>query len=206
MQYPTQNVTYIEASAPTVFLQSMATVSKSDVFNNIKLTGTRAVTFDALSTESTRIPPAPLAVTLRFTTNGFRFVPGVNPFPDHRNVRLLDLSNNPIDIIPNDAFDVLPKLSVLILQKTNLTRFGDATFCNLRWPRAINLGYELPKMTSIGPKPKKDRQQWNTLKCLLTQRRESHVIYQSDVCNCKEVSFETGFSYLRWHLSIRNKN
>ncbi|TPP57554.1 hypothetical protein FGIG_04460 [Fasciola gigantica] len=189
LNYPSDKVTIIETNAPTVFLRAFEKNEDSSAFDNIRLSGTRAITFDRMTRESNTIPPLPLAETIRFTSNGFRFEPGVDPFPDHRSVHLLDLSDNPIGTIPNDAFKALPKLGVLILQNTEIKHFGETAFCDLQWPRAINFGNELPKQTSTTKLPNIPGQQWSTLRCLMTQRRESNILYQSDVCNCKETKY-----------------
>ncbi|THD25618.1 hypothetical protein D915_003611 [Fasciola hepatica] len=199
LSYPPDEVTIIETNAPTVLLQASVTMGDSSVFDSIKLSGTRALTFDQMTGESTSIPPMPLAETIRFTGNGFRFEPGVDPFPDHRNVRLLDLSDNPIGTIPNDAFKALPKLGVLILQKTEIKYFGETAFCNLQWPRAINFGNQLPKQTSTTRLPQFPGQQWSTLRCLMTQKRESNILYESDVCNCREIQYH----YMNREVRIR---
>ncbi|KAF7257165.1 hypothetical protein EG68_05319 [Paragonimus skrjabini miyazakii] len=65
-----------------------------------------------------RLPRLPTVEILLFPGNEFQFHPDVDSFPELGNVRVLDLSYNPITYIPRGAFEKLPKLSIVALLRT----------------------------------------------------------------------------------------
>ncbi|KAF8567678.1 hypothetical protein P879_07521 [Paragonimus westermani] len=131
-----------------------------------------------------RLPRLPTVEILLFPGNEFQFHPDVDPFPELGNVRVLDLSHNPITYIPRGTFEKLSKLSVVVLLHTQVNGFYDTVFCNLKWPRVLTFPY-LPHNVRLR-QPNTDSGNHSSLACLINNNKESNIIFETMICDCSK--------------------
>ncbi|KAF5401770.1 hypothetical protein PHET_04075 [Paragonimus heterotremus] len=134
-----------------------------------------------------RLPRLPTVEILLFPGNEFQFHPDVDYFPELGNVRVLDLSYNPITYIPEGAFEKLSKLSVVALLRTPVSGFYDTVFCNLKWPRVLTLPY-LPINVRL-KQPSTLVGNHSSLSCLINSNKVSNIIFEKMTCDCAKAEY-----------------